>query len=471
MDTRLALRTTDPRAVNKALWLSSAGLEATYIYAWGAFALTLMSGQRYSAVLAVSTFAAASLAAIPFKRLRLLELAVLHVAAVALVSLLGIRSLLPIDLGRPSAKAWGTAALVVFFSWSLWRAGFRHGREAISYERVCARFDRGIWWLGALFALKLLWREQRDANLDDGITGSLIAPYFLFAVVAIAGARNRGMGTKSLIGGYGGLGRLANVSVGGLLVTLACGLLFLPELHTAARVSYSALREIGGPIADAFAFLLYVIAALWMLLRGTQQASPVLKEQIVFAKPKAEYRDHAILPAHDMPPWLLAALLGSMLVAVLYILWCARRVAADGGSPFLAALWRRAQNMWRALLERLARMLTPVPDQPEPIRIYSALLQWGRYSGSPHRASETPLEYACRLQRRMPALSAEITLIASTYSAYAYGRRATLECSHEKAALRRLRSLKLWPQRFKLWLTGDGDRNSLQDQTVSEAVS
>ena len=475
MRTSLALRTTHPRTPRVALWLSSAGLEATYLYAWAAFGLTMVSNQRYSALLAVCTFGGASVvsrALLP-TRPRRREVALVHAAGLTLVSLLSIHHLIypgvalwrmswivQLLMSAKSAQTYLTIAFALFFGWAFWRAGFRHGCTPSSYERVCARFDRGILWLGSLFALKLLWRGQRDANLDDGVTGALIAPYFLFAIVALASARNRGMGAKSLIGGYRGLGRLADLSLGGMLATLACVLLLLPELRALAHVSYESLRELGGPLANVFAVLLYLLFGLWVLLTKPRgETAQTLKEQFVRTDPKPEYRNSAILPAHDLPEWMawicVGVLLASAVIGGCYVAWQLRGGAVQ--SSFFADLWRWVKRAWLAVRDRVAKALTASPPQPEPVRIYLALLQWGRRSGSPHRPSETPLEYACRLKRRMPALSAEVELIAASYSAHAYGPRAKPEWSDEKAALRRLQSLRLWPQRFRLWLTGDAD--------------
>jgi hypothetical protein len=87
-----------------------------------------------------------------------------------------------------------------------------------------------------------------------------------------------------------------------------------------------------------------------------------------------------------------------ILLVVAWVLQLRRRAAARGPEPF-ESWWCRVRAAWRWLRRWLARR-----DQPEPARIYQALLRWGARSGSPHRASETPLEYAGRLQLRIPAL-------------------------------------------------------------------
>jgi hypothetical protein len=113
---------------------------------------------------------------------------------------------------------------------------------------------------------------------------------------------------------------------------------------------------------------------------------------------------------------------------------------------------------WLVLFGRWIARSFGLSDDIDPTRLYHALLIWGRRTGIPHRPSETPLEYAGRLQACCGFVSSEIALIVATFNLHVYGQRA---CDHERTcslrkAFRRLRSPRLWPKRLWLWFTDAG---------------
>jgi len=92
------------------------------------------------------------------------------------------------------------------------------------------------------------------------------------------------------------------------------------------------------------------------------------------------------------------------------------------------------------------------------VQLYTALLRWGRRSGVPRLASETPREYGLRLKRRFPAVAREVASIIEAFNQTVYGgivlkdRRLALA----QAAWRSLRSPFYWVQRLKVWFLGPG---------------
>ncbi|HTU62175.1 MAG TPA: DUF4129 domain-containing protein, partial [Polyangiales bacterium] len=323
----------------------------------------------------------------------------------------------------------------------LWFAGARHGYEPSSYERVCLHFDRAVGWLAALFVLKLLLRGQAGVNLNDGVTGTLVAAFFLFCIVALALARSRGSAQKRFVSRYRAASALLGIGSGIGMLALALSLLFLPQLTAAAKLGFQALLQVGGPLGSAFANLVFILLYLWWLIRGPHQAAPPLKKQYVMVDPRPQYREEAMIKlARDEVwlPWAARVLVAAIVFGFLFwLVWRFRQ-------PQLA--WRRA--LWAAWtrIRHWIALARSRPHEPEPVRLYRALCRWGRRSGIVARASETPLEYARRLQAQLPALQADITAIVAAFNAHVYAPRTQPPAAgfeRERAALRRLHSPRL----------------------------
>jgi hypothetical protein len=146
--------------------------------------------------------------------------------------------------------------------------------------------------------------------------------------------------------------------------------------------------------------------------------------------------------------WLIV---GSVLCACLVCWAIVRHRAAprrERGESWLA-------RWLRGVLERFARWWAR-RRQDEAIRIYRALLGWGRRSGLPPRAADTPLEYGQRLKLRLSGVSGEIDVVISVFNARVYGPELDRDAVRQAhLALRRLRSPRLWPQRLAAWLAAE----------------
>jgi len=89
----------------------------------------------------------------------------------------------------------------------------------------------------------------------------------------------------------------------------------------------------------------------------------------------------------------------------------------------------------------------------DAVQLYRAFLKWGRRSGLPHLLSETPDEYGLRLQKRFPALAAEIGGIVEAFNLAVYGE-VTLDDAQmirTRGLWKKLCSPRYWPARLKSW--------------------
>ena len=92
------------------------------------------------------------------------------------------------------------------------------------------------------------------------------------------------------------------------------------------------------------------------------------------------------------------------------------------------------------------------------VQLYAALLRWGRRSGVPRLASETPREYGLRLKRRFPAVTREVASIIEAFNQTVYGGIVLKDrrLASAQAAWRTLHSPLYWVQRLKVWFLGPG---------------
>jgi hypothetical protein len=90
------------------------------------------------------------------------------------------------------------------------------------------------------------------------------------------------------------------------------------------------------------------------------------------------------------------------------------------------------------------------------VQLYTALLRWGRRSGVPRLASETPREYGSRLKRQFPAVTREVASIIEAFNQTVYGGIVLKDRRLAQAAWRTLSSPLLWGRRLKMWFVQPG---------------
>ena len=157
----------------------------------------------------------------------------------------------------------------------------------------------------------------------------------------------------------------------------------------------------------------------------------------------------------------LAVLVGLALVVLAGVcLWALaqwlRRQFAQ--SPETESLWSVLRRGWWRLWARWVqlgkKLISRLKGAVTAAQLFSALVRWGRYSGIARHVSETPLEYGTRLTRLFPVLHDEIVIIIDAYHDEVYRSVAPDRESFKtaKAALRRMRSPRLWPGRLKAGL-------------------
>jgi hypothetical protein len=362
-------------------------------------------------------------------------------------------------LSSPRDYSSAGLALTAFFVWTFvfWWSGVRHAERPKTYLEACSRFDRGLTWLFALLFMKLLLRGQAGVPASDGLSDSLVMPFFVGGVVSIALARNRGSAHRNFVRGYRGVGLVSGFAATLMLCSAGCALLVLPFLRTASATGYHELTTIGRPMADAAAMALLAVVGLARYLPPPQiyrGGAP----SMVRGQPDSALRPEDVVPnPSSTGSWLLLGLTVTIVVA-LGAWYLRRRLLSRDRGPDRDASVFEPLRQWLARLARLVARWLERRQQHEALRLYRALVSWGRRNGSPKRPSETPIEYGRRLKQQLHGVSAEIDLVVAAFNAHVYGHASfdRLSLNHARRALRRLRSPLLWPKRLRLWFLSEG---------------
>jgi hypothetical protein len=446
--------------------------EVCWIAALAAFVLQAFMKRTYPLVDAVGIFlvSATIMRALRASGLRVVHQLLIHATALVCILLRSahtawhpLKPFWTIDgwraLATPrAAHDWLIFAVVAFWSLVFWRAGMQHAERPHTYREACSRFDRGLTWLFALLLVRLLLRGQLGPAWLEQVSGLLLYPYVASGLLALAIARNADDSPKRFARGYRMLGLATSVGVLLLALGLGYGLLNMPGLKAATATSYGGMKAVTRPVANT------AIEAIEYLLRLLNFSPNIVTERT---------RDPSLtgsgfnVPASralsDGARETQTSLLGlrilaavALAVTLVYLRrWLlSRRPKVTTGD-----------NAWRRLRRWLGRAPLAIGAwfQPEssrePIRLYVALLKWGRRSGLRHRPHETPREYAERLKAQRLDVNAPIDLIVSVFHSHVYGQSEVdeLQMTRARRALRRIRSPLLWPARVRLLLASTGE--------------
>lgn len=332
---------------------------------------------------------------------------------------------------------WLILIIILIFALVFWLAGVALSRRSTTYLSICIRFDYGVTAFFCLFILKTLLLVKGGIEVRDPAPALLLFPFFIFSLLAIGLARNRGSTRRHFLAGYQGVGILLSFTAVVLAFTAGLVLFFMTYLSAAAEAGNRVLKSAAGPLIPILERVLLFLFGnlpqeeLFFPATGQGEAEYItLGESGWFSEPVQKILGGGVLG--------LALLMGLFLcaVGVWYLLrWLLSRTSkADLGMGFKWAVRR-----WKGCRDE--------------VQLYRALLMWGRRSGLPHLLSETPAEYGSRLKKQFPSLTGEIGGIVEAFNLEVYGE-VTLDDEQmtlAKLSWKKLRSPRHWPARFKSW--------------------
>jgi len=428
-------------------------------------------GRAFSQVAAITVSASALLLTLALRRRRLRYFQI--IGAHGLCLLLACLAVV-YDLEQPSqpfyqavwlgnflqaAKTPGHwLQLVASLFWALlfWGAGVRSVLVARTHTTISNHFDLGVIALLLLYLLEWLLLQEGGIVLTGLSLPRLLFAFLAFTVLAFCLGRCRGVGESDFLVGFRGIGAVLGFLSMTLLLGAATVAFFLPALAVMAESGVAVMGSITAPVAGFFLRLLVFFFGR-AKLRQEQGNGPPLGESLppdVVQEPV----DGWLLLVQEVLLVVSAGLMVVLLLALLVFLcrqlvwWLNKRWGKIDTQPSpWQGLWPLMQKIFAAL-SRLSKRGARRKSRPvDGVHLYLALTVWGRRSGLPPAAAETPRCYGQRLCRSFPRMTREISAVVGMHNDTLYARQppSTGQLQEARTALRRLRSLRLWPSRLK----------------------
>ena len=362
----------------------------------------------------------------------------------------------PLDWLQPAAEKggwifWVAAVFESCLAVVIWLAGRAWVRRVPGYTATSDRFDLGLSMLFLLFITKMFLAVQLGQSFYDPQSLLLTAAFVCFGLLSLALARIRGGSSGQIDNGARGLWTVAGVGVAGLLIAAGAMAFFLPQLTTVAEVGFEVLKAGGRPILNIF---VAVIRFLYGPRNRNEAPAADSGGGSAAAAPMDSYTPAWLEQVMAVLAWgmiIMVALVAvaALAVVVYYIIrrLLARTEADREARPWLPD-WRTPLARLAAAVFRLVSALLPPSDAPG---LYIWLQRWGRISGRSRQKSETPREYALRLESSYPGATGDIRAIVSVLEKQVYAGQTPepRQITMAHRARRRLSGIGWWPRRLK----------------------
>jgi hypothetical protein len=452
------------------LYLTSGGMQLTWIYAWASFSLITVTGRPFPLFEATGTMVLAAAFTLLHRgrHWRIIQILGLHLLGLALAAYrwlyLCTDRTLPFLNGKwldslfaysRDGQARLFLVLLLFWALAIWVAGIALGFRRLDERITGSRFDMGLAALFALLLLDLTLRVRAGIEVSDAITPLTLCTYFVFGLLSLGLVRYAKDRERSFMNGYHGIGVLLTFVVIVLLFGSGLFLLGLSQMTLFAETGLALMKDVTNPLGPVIVSLLRFIFS---------HHKPIIEEQSGASGIGSPDLSHARVSSDETPLFLeislwavlvLASLVGLFLVSFGFwhlFRWLLRKRGPSKPSSYswaFAGLWFRALKQFFNLTKE--KVMKAVKGFERPQEIYGALLIWGRHSGLSPFPSETPMEYCRRLGYHFPQIENEIRLIVRLFNVVVYGERRVEKAQLDQAlwAWRKLRSPRIWPARIK----------------------
>jgi len=353
---------------------------------------------------------------------------------------------------------WFLLLLTLYCLILVWQGGRYLKKTTRNHLAVCLQYDKGLGLLFSLLIVNGVLTYKAGMGLPAHTMGFLIPFYLIFGLASVGLSRHQHEVEKSFLAGYRGLGIILGIAA--IAILLCCGLVFLfhPYLFPAADALMATIDRTAAPMVPyLIRFLRYILTPNHMLhVEGTPENTDTT--QIDLAQPPEA---GSLVVTANILVWVFIALVILMLAGLVFYMlkrllaWLLSKDSQDGPPLTFYAWIRGLLKSLMAIPASLWHFLVPFFKQVDSAAVvYVRLLRWGRHSGVLKRPNETPDEYASRLMRLFPDISQDIRLIVNAFNREIYGLvQSTPDLLTDiQNAQRRMKSIRLWPQRVKVWL-------------------
>ena len=451
------------------LVLSCGGMEFTWRYAWAFFILLSILNRPFPLPETLAVFSMGSLVTLVagYKNWRLYQSLSLHIACFTIAWLLSTHRFFyrHMPLSNISWMAdWfehlqelqqGFIQLLFFACLLLFWLGARAlVKRPPTYVPVCLQFDKGLGALFLLLLIKFMAQEKGGVLLEDPVTGYLLFAFFTFSLIAISLSRNQSKVEKAFRPGYHSIGIVLGFVSIVLIGSAVLAVLLLPYLTLMADSAQSVLKETVAPMGPVVENWIRFIFSIGRHRRDINLfgTSDSIGDQL-YPEPEIGWSQGF--------GWIVLGLIGLMALGVCgYLIrrlvrWLLKRNTINKSkqppmiliSMLLSMLGAILLGVWKGMLFLLKRIDSAAAG-------YAGMLRWGRRSGLPAAASETPVEYGERLTQRFPRLKTEIEMIIEAFNREIYGQFPPDEMALAgiQSAQGRMRNPRHWPLRLRGWL-------------------
>lgn len=463
------------------LTLARAGMEISWRYAWALYLLQLAGGRELPLPGAVCAFLmAATLTQLTagrnwrlYQRLLLQivgfippALLVVHPVQYPALPLFSLNWIGHLLLDAKSIHQWFILLLTICCLLIIWQGGHILVKSSRRYYPVCMRFDKGL----GLFFLLLIAIAFIESRVGFHLPGRdfvyLAVSYLIFSLTAISIARNESNVQKSFLAGHYGIGIILSTSILITLLSIGTILFFYPYLSSVSDSLSNILKDVARPMdAVMMNTLLFLIRLKERSLLPAQLPVDVPEFTDMDNTPKVTDMDTLSVEGGGglfqlIVGWGIFGIIGMVFLGVLvclfiYIFQLLLKRTRDDTIQSLPAGWisdflRRLIELPMLLWDRVVSLLK---GSDCAAIVYAGMLRWGRSSGIILKPSETPSEYGTRLIKGFPCLMVEIREVVDAFNREIYGKKTTDQeaLSRLRSALRRMKRLRYWPIRIKMW--------------------
>ncbi len=454
---------------NGLLFLAAGKMELCWFYAYALLLFSLAGARPVSLPAAMAVFWLAFLVTgLPGGRgWRVYQILALHLAFFAAVALWFAVSWGGASLGNGIAgllagisgwTQWLVFVLSIFCPAMFWLGGAFLFRRGVSYESVTSRFELGV----VAFILFFLVAGGRT---DLPTPEYLLYSFFIFCTLALALSKNSGGGMRQYMPAQRWLGPVLAFAVTIVLFGAATVLLFLHQLTLAAQTGYSVAQRLAEPLAPFFInFVLFIFGygSSRMRIESGETVVDSTGGMGVAVTPELSRFEQFLM---DYAGWgtmvvviTAALLLGG--IGLYYLLrWLLAGTEKDGkknGERWSPVKWMAWLLRCLGKIPAFFRRIYAADKVSEPVRVFTALMSWGRSSGLHRLPSATPCQYGMALVHYFPELRGEIEIIVDCFNTTVYGGRAPEGWQLDKLrrAWKRIKRPGLWPMRLKMRLGG-----------------
>lgn len=449
------------------IYLAGLGMELCWLQVWSEFLMVSIFHYHVPILFTLIVYLSGALTwSFSWRKSRIaVQVALIYAVAFSASSVLALYGVFRPANGYPaelevdrllspdkSPLEWFFAFVMVLVILIIWKRGTVSVSRPLNTVNMYHRFDLGIAALLTLLIVHSLMIHRFDLALANPLDRFQYIPFLLFGFLTIGAVMlsNQQINSRS-----SGLQKISIALAFSITVTAAgvgLVLLFQPQLTASAEAISSAARTTGRPIG---AFFIWLIKLLWAPNRLRQEtASGSSEKEQTGLNLTAESEEIGLWGQIFL--WLMIGLSIIAALAVIYFLIKAligllmRRTAAPGirKTPIR---WLRWLNALIAVFQRLIvkcrnGLYLPVAAKD----FHTILIKWGNASGVRDIPSETPQEYASRLNRCFPALKPDIDQLIDLIHLEIYGEKPLNTKQIEKArrACKSLSHPIHWPRRL-----------------------